>query len=98
VTEPSGSTQPRIVDFLRSLAEDNEKLRAYNRDPERVLAQSNLTAEQRQILLSDDIVRIRDAIRREEDIPDQYFFLVVVGRTLSPIEKKLVRLLRRLRL
>ena len=97
MTEPSG-TQPRIVDFLRSLAEDNERLRAYNRDPERVLAQSNLTAEQRQILLSDDIVRIRDAIRREEDIPDQYFFLVVVGRTLSPIEKKLVRLLRRLRL
>ena len=97
MTEPSG-TQPRIVDFLRSLAEDNERLRAYNRDPERVLAQSNLTAEQRQILLSDDIVRIRDAIRREEDIPDQYFFLVVVGRTLSPIEGKLVRLLRRLRL
>jgi hypothetical protein len=98
MTEPSGSTQPRIVDFLRSVAEDNEKLRAFNRDPDKVLAAANLTAEQRDVLRSGDLVRIRDAVRLEEDIPPQFFFLVVVWLTMSKTEKIVVRLLRRLRL
>jgi hypothetical protein len=98
VTEPSGTTQPRIVDFLRSVGEDSEKLRAFNRDPDRVLASANLTAEQRDVLRSGDLVRIRDAIRREENIPPEHFFLVVVWLTMSKAEKTAVRLLRRLRL
>jgi hypothetical protein len=98
VTVPSGSAQPRIVDFLRSVAEDSEKLRAFNRDPDRVLAAANLTAAQRDVLRSGDLVRIRDAVRGEEDIPPQFFFLVVVWLTMSKAEKTAVRLLRRLRL
>jgi hypothetical protein len=98
VTVPSGSTQPRIVDFLRSLAEDTGKLRAFNSDPDRVLAAANLTPQQRDVLRSGDLVRIRDAVRGEEDIPPQHFFLVVVWLTMSKAEKSAVRLLRRLRL
>ena len=75
MAEPS---QPRIVDFLRDLARDDEKLHEYGRNRGAVLARSNLTAEQRAVLESDDLVRIRDAIRQESGIPEHDFFMLVV--------------------
>jgi hypothetical protein len=54
-----------IGDFLLELAEDPELLARYKDDPTRVLAESGLTDEQQEILRSNDLKRIRDAIRAE---------------------------------
>jgi hypothetical protein len=54
-----------IGDFLLELAEDPELLARYRDDPTRVLAESGLTDEQQEILRSNDLKRIRDAIRAE---------------------------------
>jgi hypothetical protein len=54
-----------IGDFLLELAEDAELLARYRDDPARVLAESGLTDEQQEILRSNDLKRIRDAIRAE---------------------------------
>jgi hypothetical protein len=54
-----------IGDFLLELAEDPDLLARYRDDPARVLAESGLTDEQQEILRSNDLKRIRDAIRAE---------------------------------
>jgi hypothetical protein len=54
-----------IGDFLLELAEDAELLARYRDDPAQVLAESGLTDEQQEILRSNDLKRIRDAIRAE---------------------------------
>ena len=54
-----------IGDFLLELADDPELLARFRDDPATVLAESGLTAEQQQILRSNDLKRVRDAIRAE---------------------------------
>ena len=54
-----------IGDFLLELAEDDDLLTRYKDDPERVLAESGLTEDQKETLRSNDLRRIRDAVRAE---------------------------------
>jgi hypothetical protein len=52
-------------EFLSELAENALKLSAYLEKPDEVMERSGLTEDQREILRSDDLARIRDAIREE---------------------------------
>lgn len=54
-----------IGDFLLELADDPELLARFRDDPATVLAESGLTTEQQEILRSNDLKRVRDAIRAE---------------------------------
>jgi hypothetical protein len=69
---------PRISDFLLSLAQDDNRLRAYLRDRSGTLRKSNLTAAQQRILLSDDHVQIRNAAAAETNTRQEDFFLLIV--------------------
>lgn len=53
-----------IGEFLLELG-DKKKLAAYRADPKGVLADSGLTKAQQRIILSNDLKKIRDAIRDE---------------------------------
>ena len=58
--------QKLIGEFLTELAEDVDKLRAYlGEDRDDLLRGSGLSDEQQEILRSNDLKRIRDAIRAE---------------------------------
>jgi hypothetical protein len=54
-----------IGEFLLELYEDADKLARYMEDQAGALAHSGLTEEQQETLLSNDLNRIRDAIREE---------------------------------
>jgi hypothetical protein len=54
-----------IGEFMIELSEDPDLLASYREDPEAVLRESGLTKEQQEIVLSNDLGRIRDAIRDE---------------------------------
>jgi hypothetical protein len=54
-----------IGEYLLELSKDKRRLKRYAADREGVLTRSGLTKEQQKILLSDDLRRIRDAIRDE---------------------------------
>jgi Aromatic-ring-opening dioxygenase LigAB, LigA subunit len=64
VEEGPGPPKP-IGEFLTELADDPELLGRYREDPEAVLAESGLTEEQQEIVRSNDLARIRDAVRAE---------------------------------
>jgi hypothetical protein len=58
--------EPKLIgEFLTELAEKPELLAAYLENPLRVLDDFGLTEEQRETLLSNDLPRIRAAIREE---------------------------------
>jgi hypothetical protein len=54
-----------IGEFLLELSEHKRSFQHYAQDREKVLAESGLTKEQQEIILSDDLERIRDAVRDE---------------------------------
>jgi hypothetical protein len=54
-----------IGDFLLELAEDDDLLTRYRDHQAQVLAESGLTEEQQATLRSNDLRRIRDAVRAE---------------------------------
>jgi hypothetical protein len=54
-----------IGEFLSELADDQDKLHTYLEQPEVAVEASGLHAEQREIVLSNDPVRIKEAINEE---------------------------------
>jgi hypothetical protein len=54
-----------IGEFLLELGEDAGLLARYRDDPETVLEESGLSADQQEIVRSNDLKRIRDAVREE---------------------------------
>jgi hypothetical protein len=63
----AGVARPRklIGEFLLELNTDRRKFTRYAEDRDTVLASSGLTEKQQNILKSDDLRKIRDAIRDE---------------------------------
>jgi hypothetical protein len=66
-----------IAEFLSKLADDSFTFGAYVENPENVMKDFGLSEEQQETLLSNDLGRIREAIRRE-NAEAQYLFLVYV--------------------
>jgi hypothetical protein len=57
---------PRLLgEYLLELSANHHALRSYLDDPKKALADSGLTKAQQKILLSNDLEKIRDAIREE---------------------------------
>jgi hypothetical protein len=54
-----------IGEFLLELSKENDRIAAYLQDPIKELEDSGLTDEQKEILLSNDLERIRSAVREE---------------------------------
>jgi hypothetical protein len=57
--------QQKIGDFLIKLSEEPELLETYYSDPRAVLAESGLTEEQQETILSNDAARIQEALQGE---------------------------------
>jgi hypothetical protein len=64
-----------ITNFLIKLSGDPERAREYGRRPEDVLADSDLSERQKEVLRSGDLRRIREAVRNEN--PDGDFAFIV---------------------
>jgi hypothetical protein len=57
--------QKLIGEFLADLTEDPSLLKEYARDQKGVLERSGLTKQQQDVLLTNDLKKIRNAIRDE---------------------------------
>ena len=57
--------QKLIGEFLADLTEDPSLLKEYARDQKGVLERSGLTKQQQEVLLTNDLKKIRNAIRDE---------------------------------
>ena len=68
-----------IGEFLLELGEDKHGFARFARDPEAVLAVSGLTKEQQLILRSNDLKKIREAIRDEYKSAKVILFPMFVG-------------------
>ena len=55
----------KISDFLADVGSDASRREAFKKSPDAELDQSNLTSEQRDIVKSGDVGRIRKAIQEE---------------------------------
>ena len=55
----------KLTDFLHELAGDAEMRAKYERNPERVLESSGLTATNRKLLLEGDLGKAKKAVERE---------------------------------
>ena len=82
---------PKLIgEFLSELAENPDTLQAYIASPEQALLVSGLTEEQQETLLSNDLNRIKDAIRVEYGKAEVLLFIWVIGAAnviLSPPEE-----------
>ena len=57
---------PKLIgEFLSELAESQDLLNAYLEDPDKAMKEFGLSDAQRDTMLSNDLGRIRDAIREE---------------------------------
>jgi hypothetical protein len=63
----------KIGEFLIRLSEDPDLLREFYEDPKRVIEESELSEEKREILLSEDALRIQDEVRAEYPARDIFF-------------------------
>jgi hypothetical protein len=54
-----------IGEFLLELDKDKHRMDAYRRDPEKAMEEGGLDENQRKILLSNDLHRIREEIHKE---------------------------------
>jgi hypothetical protein len=76
---------PKLIgEFLSELADDPDKLQAYLENPEQVMQEAGLTEEQRETLLSNDLNRIKDAIREEYGKAEVLLFIWVIGAAPAP--------------
>jgi hypothetical protein len=73
-----------IGEFLSELADDPDKLQAYLENPEQVMQEAGLTEEQRETLLSNDLNRIKGAIREEYGKAEVLLFIWVIGAAPAP--------------
>src|SRR5688572_20420350 len=65
--------EPKIGEFLITLSEDMELLKAYVDDPYPLFEEFGLTDSQQEILLSNDVGRLREALQGE--YPDREIFV-----------------------
>jgi hypothetical protein len=76
---------PKLIgEFLSELAEDQELLNAYLDNQRATLDKSGLSAEQRDVLLSNDLARIREAIREEYAKAQVLVFPIPLQHILAP--------------
>ncbi len=68
-----------IGEFLIELSEDKRGFSNYLENPESVLAESGLTKSQQKLLLSNNLARIRDAVRDEYKTAKVILFPMFVG-------------------
>jgi hypothetical protein len=76
-----------IGEFLSELADDPDKLQAYLENPEQVMQEAGLTQEQRETLLSNDLNRVKQAIREEYGKAEVLMFIWVIGAAAPPQEE-----------
>jgi hypothetical protein len=62
-----------IGPFLTKLVEDPDLLGSYMQDPQGVMEAEGLSAEEREVVLSGDLKRLREAL--QEEYPDKEVFL-----------------------
>lgn len=70
----------KIADYLQKVSKDSEKVKAFRRDPATALADSDLSAEQQEILASGDTNRIREEIEKESPGRGDVMYETVVDR------------------
>jgi hypothetical protein len=78
--------QKMISEFLGELSESTARLAEYALDQEGVLARSGLSPGQQKILLTNDLKKIRDAIRGEHKKSDLIVVPLPVQHVASPIQ------------
>lgn len=67
-----------IAEFLISLAEEPERLRAFRADPEGELSKSGLSKKQQELILSGDAQRIQHVVEYESDVTGRIIVCAIV--------------------
>jgi hypothetical protein len=75
-----------IGEFLTELADHPKRMREYLEDREKVMREAGLDDHQREVLLSNDLRRIRDAIHEEYATAHVLLFAIQVITAHQPIQ------------
>jgi hypothetical protein len=77
---------PKLIgEFLTELVEDQELYQRYLSDPDEAMTEGGLNDEQRETLLSNDLKRIRNAIRVEYESANVLLFPVMQNIVSPPL-------------
>ncbi len=77
---------PKLIgEFLTELVESQELLERYLLNPEEAMAEAGLNGEQRETLLSNDLKRIRNAIRAEYESANVLLFPLMQNLVAPPL-------------
>jgi hypothetical protein len=77
---------PKLIgEFLTELVESQELFERYLSNPEETMAEAGLNGEQRETLLSNDLKRIRNAIRVEYESANVLLFPVMQNLVAPPL-------------
>jgi len=75
-----------IGEFLTELADHPKRMREYMEDREKVMRDAGLDHEQREVLMSNDLGRIRDAIHEEYATAQVLLFAIQVITSHPPLQ------------